>query len=138
VFSSRVQGDIESVTSYGAYVDKLRENLQQAHALARRHLRRAAERSKEIYDARAMINKYKEGDLVWILHESTRAGSAPKLERNYKGPFIVTSCLSDVTFVIQMDQNGYKRVVNHDKLKPYEGEKPPNWTVKLQKKLKKD
>ncbi|XP_060576627.1 uncharacterized protein LOC132733951 [Ruditapes philippinarum] len=75
-----------------------------------------------------MINKYKEGDLVWILHESRRAGSAPKLERNYKGPFIVTSCLSDVTFLIQMDQNGYKRVVNHDKLKPYEGEKPPNWT----------
>jgi hypothetical protein len=37
-----------------------------------------------------------------------------------------------------MDQDGNKRVVNHDKLKPYEGEKPPNWTVKLQMKLKKD
>jgi hypothetical protein len=37
-----------------------------------------------------------------------------------------------------MDQDGSQRVVNHDKLKPYEREKNPNWTVKLQKKLKKD
>ena len=49
VFSSKNTCDGLDITSYGEYVDQLRQKMQYAHEVARKHLSCSAKRSKEIY-----------------------------------------------------------------------------------------
>ena len=125
----------QEVTSYGEYVDTLRSRMQDAHEIARRHLDSAAKRSKEIYDSKIAVNKYNVGDFVWCLDESRKVGVMPKLEHTYGGPFVVVKKYSELDFLIQLDQAGKEKCVNHDKLKPYEGDHPPAWLKKVRKKI---
>ena len=43
--------------------------------------------------------------------------------------------LSELDFVLQLDQMGTERPVHHNKLKLYEGDNPPRWVLKAKKKL---
>lgn len=38
-------------------------------------------------------------------------------------------------FVLQLDKDGTKRPVHHNKIKPYEGNNPPRWVMKVRKGL---
>ena len=49
------------ITSYGEFVDRLRQRMQHAHDIARRHLSSAAKRSKDLYDTKIALKKYNEG-----------------------------------------------------------------------------
>ena len=135
IFGSTEAYDGEEITSYGEYVDSLRSRIQHAHEVAREHLYVAAKRSKAIYDTKISVNRYKVGDLVWCLDESRKVGVTPKLERIYEGPFLVTKRFSELYFLIQLDKKGTEKGVNHDKLKPYEGDHPPAWLKKACKKV---
>ena len=55
----------EEITSYGDYVDTMREQMQQTHDIAQKYLGKNAIQTKEHYDAKCTLNKYKCGDLVW-------------------------------------------------------------------------
>ena len=79
----------EEVTSYGEYVNALKERMQVAHDLARKHLGRNALRMKESYDAKMSINQYNRGDLVWYASESKQLHMAPKLRVPFQGPYLV-------------------------------------------------
>ena len=125
----------QGITSYGEYVDTLRTRLQDAHEIARRHLESAAKRSKEIYDSKVALNKYSVGDFVWCLYESRKVGVMPKFEHAYEGPFIIKKKYSELDFLIQLDRAGKEKPVNHDKLKPYEGDHAPKWLKKARKTL---
>lgn len=81
------------------------------------------------------FHKYEEGDIVWCLMESRKVGVAPKLEFVYEGPFLVKRKMSMLDFVIQLDRNGAEKPVHHNKLKPYEGERPPSWVINAKKRL---
>ena len=59
-----------------------------------------------------------------------------KLEMSYEGPFIVKQALSNVNFRIQLDRHGKEKVVNHNKLKPYEGHNASKWLQTEKRKLK--
>ena len=131
--SSTPQGD--DITSYGDYVDLLRSRMQHAHEVARKYLGMSAKRSKDIYDTKVAINRFEKGDYVWCLNEARKVGVAPKLQHTYHGPFLVLEKVSDANFVIQMDKDGKKVLLHHDKLKPYEGENPPKWLTRSRKKL---
>ena len=119
-----------NVTSYGEYVDNMRAKMQYAHEVARKHIGKSANRSKEIYDVKLMVNSYSEGDAVWCLLENRKVGVSHKLEPVYDGPFMVKRKLSDIDFVLQMDKQGKEKVVHHNKLKPYEGSNTPRWIGK--------
>ena len=54
----------EEVTSYGGYVEALREQMQRTHDVAWKHLGKNAICIKEHYDAKGTLTKYKHGDLV--------------------------------------------------------------------------
>jgi transposase InsO family protein len=135
VYSCQADRQTNPVTSYGQYVDRLRATMQKAHEVARTHMGKNAVRSKEIYDINVHLYKYNLGDIVWCLAESRKVGVARKLERNYSGPYVIIKVLSPVTFVLQVDRNGKDRVIHHDKLKPYEGDEPPDWAVRLKRRL---
>ena len=135
VFGSNNSYDGEEITTYGDYVDILRARMQHAHEIARKYMSAAAKRSKELYDAKMSFHKYEEGDIVWCLMESKKVGVAPKLEFVYEGPFLVKKKMSELDFVIQLHRNGAEKPVHHNKLKPYEGERPPSWVIKAKKRL---
>jgi hypothetical protein len=90
-----------------------------------------------VYDTWVVLNNYSKGDLVWLLHENKKVGVCPKLEKRYEGPFVIKQKVSTLNFEIQMDRDGYSKVVLHNKLKPYEGLTPQKWTVNVSKRLTK-
>ena len=117
----------EEVASYGDYVNSLKERMQVAHDLARKHLGRNALRMKESYDAKKNLNQYNRGDLVWYATESKQLHTAPKLRVPFQGPYLVLDRLGDLLFKIQLDEKGKQKIVHHDKLKPYERLYVPPW-----------
>ena len=60
----------EEVASYGDYVNSVKERMQVAHDLARKHLGWNALWMKESYDAKKNLNQHNRGDLVWYATES--------------------------------------------------------------------
>ena len=114
----------------------LRQQTSRAHELARIVLGKKAERNKESYDLRVAFNKYNVGDIVWLLRETRKVGATFKLEPHYDGPYVITNMPSTINLTIQMDANGQKKTVHHDKLKPYVGKCVPSWLCKVRRKLK--
>ena len=52
-----------------------------------------------------------------------------------KGPFLVRRKVSEVDFLVQLDEDGKEQVIHHDKLKPYEGNHAPRWVQRAKKRL---
>lgn len=126
----------ELTSSYGTYVEEIRSQLNKAHEICRKYLGRAAERQKNLYDSKVFTHSYSVGDLVWKLNENIYAGECTKLQPVYVGPCVVVKVHSELVFEIQMDARGFRKVVNHNKLLPYRGDKPPRWAQKLASTLK--
>jgi hypothetical protein len=55
-----------------------------AHEQARKHLRAAAERQKDFYDAKLTLNRYNAGDLVWYISANKQLGITPNLRVPYE------------------------------------------------------
>jgi hypothetical protein len=117
----------EEITSYGQYVDQLRDTMQKAHEVTRKNLNRAAVRQKETYDARLSFHKYTPGCLVWYQTDIGQLSITPKLRKPYEGPYLVIRNLGDLDYMIQMDASGKRKVVHHNRLKPYEGTRELKW-----------
>ena len=134
VFSSKNTCDGLDITSYGEYVDQLRQKMQYAHEVARKHLSCSAKRSKEIYDTKMSVNQYQVDDVVWLLQEARHVGECQKLVRVYEGPYLVIRKYSDINF-LQLDGRGKTKPAHHNKLKPYEGDKAPRWVQKSKRQI---
>ena len=106
-----------------------------AHRVARKYLKRSAERSKEMYDTGTVLHRYKPGDLVWVLHEGRKKGVTPKLEKRYDGPFVVVEALS-ANFSVQTSREGSKKTLHHNKVKPNQGENQPKWVIMVAERLR--
>ena len=135
VFSSKNTCDGLDITSYGEYVDQLRQKMQYAHEVARKHLSSSAKRSKEIYDTKVSVNQYQVGDVVWLLQEARHVGECQKLVRIYEGPYLVIRKYSDINFLLQLDGQGKTKPSHHNKLKPYEGVNAPRWVMRARRQL---
>ena len=101
--------------------------MQCAHDVAREHLKTTAKRQKDQYDGKSSLIKYEIGNLVWYLAEKRKIGENPKLYSPYEGPYLIVDTFSDLTYNIQMDPKGKTKVVNHNKLKKYEGNIKYKW-----------
>ena len=135
VFSSKNTCDGLDITSYGEYVDQLRQKMQHAHEVARKHLSSSAKRSKEIYGTKVSVNQYQVGDVVWLLQEARHVGECQKLVRIYEGPYLVIRKYSDINFLLQLDGQGKTKPSHHNKLKPYEGDRAPRWVQKVKRQM---
>ncbi|KAK3098081.1 hypothetical protein FSP39_015944 [Pinctada imbricata] len=127
----------EENISKGSYLQDLREKLNKAHVIARKHLQQSANYHKCRYDQKASITPYHPGDYVLYLHEERKEGECSKLHPLYHGPFVVVQRINDLVYRVQMDSQGKMKVVNYNKLKPYKGEKPPKWGPLAVKKFQK-
>ena len=118
----------DDATSYGQYVSNLRDSLARAHDVARKHLGVAAQRQKDHHDAKSTLHCYKQGDLVWYFHPTGQQKITPKLRRHYEGPVLILKRINDINYVIQMtSETRSRRIVHHNKLKPYRGNVLLRW-----------
>lgn len=115
----------------GAHAIKIRERLQKAHQVARRHLASNAKRRKDHYDLKSNFTEYKNFDRVWYLNEARKEGISPKLQPLYIGPCLIIKKFNDINYQIQLNGQGVTKVVNHDKLKPYLAGVTPKWMTKI-------
>ena len=137
IFGSSIENEkYTKVSNYGVYVCDLKNTLQKAHEVARKHLNKSAERQQIRYDAKVFLNNFKEGDIVWMLNESREVGICEKLQAAFLGPYLVTEVCGRVNFKVQLNPAGKTKVVHHDKLKRYTGVNPPKWITTQMNKIK--
>ena len=86
--------------STAEYVIKLKTILKQVHTLARDTLESSQMRQKRDYDLEIKTQSYEAGDLVYKLDSAKKVGQSPKLEKVWKGPFLVVEVVSPVLFRI--------------------------------------
>lgn len=108
LYGQAIQVSEESTVSNGECVETLKDRMLKAHDIARKYLQQNAKRNKEIYDTRVVHHNYEKGEL----------------EKRYSGPFVIKNRLSVVNFEIQMEKEGTTKVLHHNKLKAYEGNRP--------------
>ena len=122
------------VTEYGA---QLRENMEKVFEAVRRKSGVEMSHQKKLYDRGKVDPKkcrYETGDLVWVAIKTRTEGRAPKLQRKWRGPAVVTRQYTDVTYSVA-EKGGKEKVMHFDLLKPYCGEARPRWITRIQNQL---
>ena len=138
VMFGNISSSSEEIQSYGEYVDGLRERMRHAHEVARIHLAAAAKRQRDAYDANVNLCRYAPGDLVWYRTEISQLKVAPKLRRPFEGPHVVIKKLSFLNYVIQLRSKGPRKVIHHNRLRPYRGEQRVSWAKAAVKRQQKE
>ena len=97
------------------YVSTLSRKIENAHELARKHLKNSQKRQKQDYDVNLRQYRYEPGDLVYERNSSSKLGACLKLQKIWKGPLLVVRLLSLLLYVVRYRKRD--RVVHHDRLK---------------------
>ena len=85
-------------------------------------------RRNAIYNKKVHGPTYKEGQNVLLYHPAIAVGTTSKFASPWKGPYIIESCLNDVTFRIKEENSSKQQIVHYDRLKPF-FEPPPTSNV---------
>jgi hypothetical protein len=121
-------GDIrDNAVSCDDYVENVRDRMQTAYAIVRRHLGQAAVRNKKYYDMRVRPARYKRGDWVYYYNPRKFKGRQDKWSRKYTGPYCVIYVPGPVNVKLQRNRKSHPFIAHIDKVKPYHGEVPPSW-----------
>lgn len=88
----------EEVSSYGKSVEEISLTFIMLMKFSG-HLKQAAQRQYDVYNATMLIHKYTTGDVVWLFNEKL-GNKCPKFKQAYVGPCIVTETFSDLVFKI--------------------------------------
>ena len=109
------------------YVIDLEDRMLKVYEIARENLQKSANRQKRDYDTRVHKTTYKEGDLVLYWDKSRVKGRSKKIEPCiWKGPVIISKKINDVLFHIKMGPSSKPRIMHHDRLKHYHGNRMTN------------
>ena len=95
--------------------------MQQAHDIAQKYLGKNTIQTKEHYEAKCTLTKYKCGDLVWYATDIKQLHLAPKLWVLFEGPYLILDKIGDLDYCIQLDAKGNQKVVHYNELMPHTG-----------------
>ncbi|XP_028514874.1 uncharacterized protein LOC114575043 [Exaiptasia diaphana] len=70
---------------------------------------------------------YDRGAPVWFYNPKRKKGVSPCLQLPWEGPYLVLKRISDVVYKIPNSPRSKTRIIHHDRLRPYHGEKAPTW-----------
>jgi hypothetical protein len=113
--------------SVDAYVQKIKEETEEAYEIARRELRVAAERRKKTYDIRVKKTEFAVNDWVWYWYPRKYTQKSPKWQSMYTGPYLIVRVIEPVNFVLQKSSRSKPFVVHMDKLKKCFCSTPKSW-----------
>ena len=91
------------------YVTSIRKKLTEAHEFAKTHLRESQRRMKEIYDRKAIVREFAEGEEVLVL---LPLGRQPFTAR-YQGPYKVVRRIGNLNYVIRTPERRRKTQLCH-------------------------
>jgi len=97
------------------------EQMAKAYALAREHLRVAAERRKASYDVRVYDVHFSVGQWVWYWCPRRYPSKSPKWQQSYIGPYLIVRKIEQVNVVLQHSPKAKPFVVHVNKIKLCEG-----------------
>lgn len=109
------------------YVINLQERMNKSHILARKHLKQNSEYQKRHYDLKAVKRTLQVGQPVWLYDASKKVGVCHKLTSKWKGPYVITRKLDDITYLVKNSRKQPGKVYHIDRLLPYRGRNPPTW-----------
>ncbi|KAJ8921329.1 hypothetical protein NQ315_002943 [Exocentrus adspersus] len=58
------------------------------------------------------------GEKVWLYNPKRTKGKSPKLQKSWKGSYIIVTRLNDVVFTIQKNSQAKMKIVHIDRLTP--------------------
>lgn len=111
------------------FADQLEGKMKEVYEVARSRLQMSNAKQKTLYDRKAHIHQYNEGDCVWLRDEARKKGISPKLQNQWIGPCLVLKRISDVNYKIKLGPRKKPKIVHHNRLKPHQGEVKPKWTI---------
>jgi hypothetical protein len=102
------------------WVDELHTRFSEAYSTVLSATRKSHRSQKAIFDRRAKIFNFVEGDQVWLYDPKPKRGFTPKLDANkWSGPYVVMKKLSSAVFLVKKPEALKGRVINVDRLAPY-------------------
>ena len=127
--------DDEGPMSSTDYAVKLKAKLTYAYEMARKNLKKNAERQFRLYNKNLHGDKINAGDVVWYANKLRKKGISPKLQPKWRGPCLVIQKHNDVLADVKLSAK--KSIIVHtDLLKPCHSRQLPKWIVCVKKSLK--
>ena len=115
-----------------SYSQRLQKSLVQCHDIARKALRKSTVYQKRHYDIKARKRSFAVGQAVWLYNPTRRVGVCSKLTCKWKGPYVITRKLDDVTYLVKSSLKQHPKVYHIDRLLPYKGNNIPSWFSQIQ------
>lgn len=109
--------DNSSSKYYSEYVLNAKERFLRAYETVRDNISHAQKTMKDYYDRKAYGEEFSVGDRVWYFDPRVKKGRSTKLNRPWKGPYIVKKKISDLVYRIQLEGTRVRKVVHFNKLK---------------------
>ncbi|UYV63495.1 K02A2.6-like [Cordylochernes scorpioides] len=120
----------ETFENTNEYISHLEERMLTIHQWAREKLHFSSEKMKDRYNFKTSHKTYKEGEMVWLYNPQRKKGLSPKLQYQWEGPYKIIKCLNDVIYRIQKTRTSKPKVVHYNRLAPFRGSVPEQWTVR--------
>ncbi|CAG2204118.1 unnamed protein product [Mytilus edulis] len=121
------------------YVNELQDAMSKSHVLARKHLKQNSEYQKRHYDLKAVKRELQVGQAVWLYDASKKKGICHKLTSKWKGPYVVTRKIDDITYLVRRSKKQPGKVYHIDRLLPYQGRNrplgSPKWKLEIHSSL---
>ena len=96
---------------------ELKEKLELAHSLVRKHSSQAMKRQKTLHDLKLNWQKFQAGDQVYVYFPRYMSGQSPKLSQFWRGPFNVEEKVSDVTYKVNCGAKGKPQIIHVDRMR---------------------
>ena len=117
----------ECPESVKQYTRDLCQRLERIHCFTREHLKLSSDRMKQRYDLLQEGQPLGVGDAVWLHDPQRRKGLSHKLQRPWKGPYLVIKKINDLIYRIRLGPRIKPKVVHRNRLWKYTGSNPPTW-----------
>ena len=121
--------DETEIKSYPKYVKDLRENLYEAHEMARKCLKTSQHIQKRDFDHKVYYHRLEVGDIVYRLNHATKIKQSTKLKAPWEGPYVVTKVLSPVLVKIKNKKREF--VVHHNNVQARPVRCVPLWARRV-------
>ena len=95
----------------------MKDRMERAHALVRRHAEGAMLRQKHYHDKTLNWGKFTENDEVYVYFPRRKQGQSPKFTSYWRGPYKVIRKMSDVTYMVDCGPYGSKQVIHVDRMR---------------------
>lgn len=80
---------------------------------------KASEKQKKYFDFKVNHQCYHVGEKVWVRDKARKRGVCPKLQRRYKGPYVVMERVSEVLYKLLDQEKGVEMIIHFNRLKPH-------------------